>query len=166
MNLKSLILLLQTGLLILTQSISGQINPERQWPGYRGYFASGVLDYAGLPSEFDIEKSVNIRWKIPVPGLGISSPVIWGDRLFITTAVSEQDKAGFKPGLYGDVTPVKDESVHSWKVYCIDKNNGRIIWEKLLAQEYRQLPMERCFSGLRSTLLRLERSETTQYGAA
>lgn len=130
MNLKSLFLLFQTLFLVLNLPVSGQIIHERQWPGYRGYFASGVLDNAGLPSEFDIEKSVNIRWKIPVPGLGISSPVIWGDRLFITTAVSEQDKAGFKPGLYGDVTPVKDESVHFWKVYCIDKNNGRIIWER------------------------------------
>ncbi|HOB84510.1 MAG TPA: PQQ-binding-like beta-propeller repeat protein, partial [Bacteroidales bacterium] len=62
--------------------------------------------------------------------MGISSPVIWGDRLFITTAISEEDKAGFKPGPYGDVTPVKDESVHTWKVYCIDKNTGRIIWER------------------------------------
>lgn len=109
---------------------SGQVIPERQWPGYRGYYASGVLDNANLPDQFDTERLINIRWKIPIPGLGISSPAIWGDRLFITTAISAEDKAGFKPGLYGDVTPVNDESVHSWKVYCIDKNTGKIIWEK------------------------------------
>ena len=123
-------LLLLTASLVLSASSSGQIVPERQWPGYRGYLASGVLDDAGLPAEFDVEKMINIRWKIPVPGMGISSPVIWGDKLFITTAISEEDKAGFKPGLYGDVTPVKDESVHSWKVYCIDKNSGKIIWDR------------------------------------
>jgi outer membrane protein assembly factor BamB len=123
-------LLLLSALFVLPASLSGQIKPERQWPGYRGYFASGILDDAGLPVEFDIEKMINIRWKIPVPGMGISSPAIWGDKLFITTAISEEDKAGFKPGLYGDVTPVKDESVHSWKVYCIDKNTGKIIWER------------------------------------
>jgi outer membrane protein assembly factor BamB len=50
--------------------------------------------------------------------------------LFITTAVSEGDKAGFKPGLYGDVTPVNDSSVHEWKVFCFDKNTGEKIWER------------------------------------
>jgi outer membrane protein assembly factor BamB len=92
--------------------------------------ASGVLDNANLPETFDFDKMENIIWKIDIPGMGISSPAIWGNRLFITTAVSETDKAGFKPGLYGDVTPVKDSSVHEWKVFCIDKKNGKIIWEK------------------------------------
>jgi outer membrane protein assembly factor BamB len=109
---------------------SGQLLPERQWPGYRGYMASGVLDNANLPETFDFKKPENIRWKIAIPGMGISSPVIWGNKLFITTAVSTADKAGFKPGLYGDVTPVKDSSVHEWKVYCIDKDKGKIIWER------------------------------------
>ncbi len=109
---------------------TGQTSPERQWPGYRGYMASGVLDNANLPEAFDFEKNINILWKIPVPGMGLSSPVIWGDKLYITTAVSKSDAAGFKPGIYGDVTPVKDSSVHDWKVFCINKNTGRIIWEK------------------------------------
>ncbi len=103
---------------------------DRQWPGYRGYMASGVLDKANLPGTFDFEKQENIKWKIEIPGMGISSPVVWGDRLFITTAVSEGDNAGFKPGLYGDVAPVNDASVHEWKVYSVDKSTGRIIWER------------------------------------
>lgn len=111
-------------------TVGSQVLPERQWPAYRGFFSSGVLDKTNLPEKFDLKTSENIKWKINIPGMGISSPVIWGDRLFITTAVSEADKAGFKPGLYGDVTPVSDSSVHEWKVYCIDKNNGRIIWER------------------------------------
>ncbi len=108
----------------------GQLLPERQWPGYRGYMASGVLDNANLPETFDFEKLINVKWKTGIPGMGLSSPAIWGDRLFITTAVSDADKAGYKPGLYGDVTPVNDTSVHEWKVYCINKNNGKIIWER------------------------------------
>jgi outer membrane protein assembly factor BamB len=108
----------------------GQVKPEREWPGYRGYLASGVLDNANLPETFDFQKSLNILWKVSIPGMGISSPSIWGNRLFITTAVSEGDKAGFKPGIYGDVTPVKDSSVHEWKVYCFDKKSGKIIWER------------------------------------
>jgi outer membrane protein assembly factor BamB len=109
---------------------SGQILPERQWSQYRGYMASGVLDNANLPSTFDLKKMVNILWKTGIPGMGISSPVIWGNRLFITTAISESDKAGFKPGLYGDVRPVNDSSLHEWKVYCLNKNTGKVLWEK------------------------------------
>jgi outer membrane protein assembly factor BamB len=117
-------------LLISLQTPSCQLIPERQWPSYRGYISSGVLDNTGLPDSFNLETGFNIRWKTQIPGLGISSPVIWGDKLFITTAVSESDKAGFKPGLYGDVTPVKDSSVHEWKIYCINKNTGQMIWER------------------------------------
>lgn len=109
---------------------SAQVNPERQWPSYRGYMLSGVLDNAGLPDNFDLKKNTNILWKAEVPGLGLSSPVIWGDKLFITTAVSNADKAGFKPGIYGSVEPVKDSSVHEWKVICYDRKNGKLIWEK------------------------------------
>ena len=123
--------------LFIVNSISAQIIPDRQWPVYRGYQSSGVLDNANLPDSFNISTGYNIRWKIPVPGMGISSPVIWGDRLFITTAVSESDKAGFKPGLYGDVSPVNDSSVHEWRVYCIDKNSGKIIWDRI---SYKGIP--------------------------
>jgi outer membrane protein assembly factor BamB len=92
--------------------------------------ASGVLDNANLPLTFDFNNSENIKWKIEIPGMGISSPVIWENRLFITTAISDEDDAGFKPGLYGDVNPVNNASVHEWKVYCINKSSGKIIWER------------------------------------
>jgi outer membrane protein assembly factor BamB len=110
--------------------VNAQLNPERQWPGFRGYMSSGVLDNANLPESFDADKNINIRWKSEIPGLGLSSPVIWDNKLFITTAISQSDKDGFRPGIYGDIAPVKDSSVHEWKVYCIDKNNGKIIWDK------------------------------------
>ena len=130
MKALNIILPLLTVFFISHTTLSGQIDPERQWPAYRGYMSSGVLDNANLPETFDFAKNLNIRWKVDIPGMGISSPVIWGDMLFITTAVSADDKAGFKPGIYGDVRPVNDKSVHEWKVICINKNNGRTIWEK------------------------------------
>jgi outer membrane protein assembly factor BamB len=117
-------------LLAISLTINGQIIPERQWPGFRGYMASGVLDNANIPESFDFQKMVNIRWKTPIPGLGLSSPVIWGDKIFITTALSSSDKDGIKTGIYGDGMPVADSSVHDWKVICIDKNSGKPIWEK------------------------------------
>jgi len=72
-----------------------QSDPERQWPGFRGYMASGVLDKANLPESFDLKKMINIRWKKELPGLGLSSPVIWDNNLFITTAISASDNEGF-----------------------------------------------------------------------
>jgi len=110
-------------------TVIGQIDPKRQWPGYRGYMASGVLDNANLPETFDFQKMVNVRWKIELPGLGLSSPVVWGDRLFITSAVSKSDNQGIKTGIYGDGMPVPDSSLHDWKVFCIDKYSGKTIWE-------------------------------------
>lgn len=101
------------------------------WPMYRGQWAAGVLDGADLPLTFDLTTGTNVKWNIELPALGLSSPVIWGDRLFITTAISQADDTGLKPGIFGDISSVDDESVHEWMVYCIDKNSGRIIWERL-----------------------------------
>jgi outer membrane protein assembly factor BamB len=128
--MKKQFLLLHAIMLLMIVSFSyGQENPDRQWPAYRGYFLSGILDDAGLPSSFDLETMTNVRWKTEVPGLGLSSPVIWGNRLLITTAISKADNAGFKPGIYGDVTPVDDSSEHEWKILCYDKNNGKLLWD-------------------------------------
>jgi outer membrane protein assembly factor BamB len=110
--------------------VSCQVNPERQWTSYRGNMASGVMDNANLPDSFNLNKMINVRWKKEIPGLGISSPVIWENKIFITSAISKTDKAGFKPGIYGDISPVQDSSVHEWKVFCIDKNSGKMIWER------------------------------------
>jgi outer membrane protein assembly factor BamB len=121
----SLVIILATGTFI-----NAQTDPSRQWPSFRGTMSSGVLDNAGLPDTFDPSTMTNIRWKTEVRGLGLSSPVIWGNSLFITTAVSLFDKKGLKPGLYGDVTPVNDTSIHQWKVLCYDKSTGKLLWER------------------------------------
>jgi outer membrane protein assembly factor BamB len=108
----------------------GQTDQSRQWPSYRGFMLSGVLDNTGAPESFDINTGKNIKWKTEIPGLGLSSPVIWDNDLFITTSISETDKSGFKPGIYGNVEPVNDTSVHEWKVICLDKNTGKIKWNR------------------------------------
>ena len=112
-------------ILSLNFSLEGQTKIEKQWPGYRGYMSSGILDNAKLPETFDPSTMKNIKWKIEIPGLGISSPVIWDNYLFITTAVSKSDSAGFNPGSQIGVVSVNDSSVHQWKVLCLDKNNGK-----------------------------------------
>ena len=101
-----------------------------QWPSYRGYFATGYLGRAHLPDSFNIETSYHVKWNIGIPGLGLSCPVIWDDHVYITTAISQEDRQGYTTGIFGDITPVNDSSEHIWMVYCIDKNSGRIIWER------------------------------------
>jgi outer membrane protein assembly factor BamB len=130
MKIISLLLFVPLSFMGLITPASGQSPIERQWPSYRGYMSSGVLDNANLPDSFNITSLFNVRWRIKLPGLGLSSPVIWDNKLFITTAISQTDTSGFKPGIYGDVAPVKDSSVHEWKVYCINKSTGKILWEQ------------------------------------
>jgi outer membrane protein assembly factor BamB len=111
-------------------SSAQNIDPKRQWPSYRGYYSSGVLDNTNLPDTWDVGKNENVLWKFKIPGLGLSSLVIWGDRLFVTTAVSEKDNRGFKIGLYGNVTSVDDDSEHEWIIYCLDKTSGELLWQR------------------------------------
>ena len=104
---------------------------SQNWDTYRGPKSSGVFDNANLPDVWSGKTGENIQWKTPIPGIGLSSPVIWEDKLFVTTASSQDDESGLKPGLYGDITPVADSSIHDWIVYCIDTKSGDIIWEQI-----------------------------------
>lgn len=103
----------------------------QNWPQFRGPGASGVAESAQTtPATWDAEKSVNLRWKTEIPGLAHSSPVVWGDKVFITTAVSDEKKPETRYGLYGDVAPVKNDPEHVWKLYALDKQSGKILWER------------------------------------
>ncbi|HEX3150545.1 MAG TPA: PQQ-binding-like beta-propeller repeat protein [Gemmataceae bacterium] len=109
-----------------TEKVTKPLN----WPQFRGTGATGVADGQYPPTSFDVPKNKNVRWKTPIPGLGHSCPVVWEDRIFITTAVSGDPKAGIKPGQYGDVESVKDDTSHKWFVICLDKKTGNVIWQK------------------------------------
>ena len=104
------------------------------WPSFRGPIASGVAEGQNLPDKWDPKTGENILWRTPIPGLAHSSPIVWGDRLFVTTAVSTDPKATFRPGLYGDGDASADRSQHRWVLYAIDKRTGKVIWERLAYQ--------------------------------
>ena len=89
-----------------------------------------MADGKTLPTTWNGETGEGILWRTPIPGLGHSSPVIWGDKLFLTTAVSEKDDAGIRTGLYGDIDPVKDDSSHRYEVYCLNRLTGEVIWKR------------------------------------
>ena len=95
----------------------------QNWPQFRGPGATGVVEGRPAPVKWDAEKSVNTVWKTEIPGLAHSSPVIWGNKIFITTAVTTGAKDETRYGLFGDVAPVKDDPKHIWKVYALDKAN-------------------------------------------
>ena len=98
---------------------------------YRGLFINGVLDNANLPENWNSETKENFAWKTDIPGLGHGCPIVWGDNLFVTTAVSTEDEGDVKTGIYGSIESVQDSSVHQWILYCVDKSTGKIIWNQI-----------------------------------
>lgn len=101
------------------------------WPSFRGPNASGVTTGPDAPAEFDGPDGRNLKWKTPIPGLGHGAPAIWGERVFITTAVSGKSDPELKVGLYGDIAPVADDSEHEWRVLCLDASTGNVLWNVL-----------------------------------
>jgi outer membrane protein assembly factor BamB len=106
-------------------------SPKGAWPSFRGPAASGVADGQDLPETWNATTGENVLWRTPIPGLAHSSPVVWGDRIFVTTAISSRGRATFKPGLYGDGDASEDRSSHKWVLQAIDKHTGRIVWERV-----------------------------------
>jgi outer membrane protein assembly factor BamB len=114
--------------------------PAGSWPSFRGPQASGIAEKQYLPDKWDGKTGENILWRTAIPGLGHSSPVVWGNRVFITTAISNNPKATFRPGLYGDGDSSDDHSRHRFVTFAIDKRNGTILWERVA---YEGVPIDK-----------------------
>src|SRR4029453_6070693 len=111
--------------------LAGAAISAQNWPSFRGPNASGVAEGQPTPLKWDVASGENLLWKTPVPGMAVSSPVVWGDRVFVSTAVSGDPNAGIKTGLYGDVKPSNDVSMHSWRLLAIDKRTGKVLWDRV-----------------------------------
>jgi outer membrane protein assembly factor BamB len=101
----------------------------QDWPSFRGPFASGVADGQDLPAEWDVASSRNVRWKQALPGVGHSSPIVWGDRIYVTTAVAAEAPK-LVLGDEGDTEPVDDRGPVSWRLLCLDAKTGEILWDR------------------------------------
>ena len=120
--------ILTTGfLLIALFAHSAENNVE--WPNWRGPSYNGVAENADPPVEWSEEK--NVRWKTPLPGLGHSSPVVTGNRIFVTAAIPGKEplpspKRSGRPGAHDNA-----EITHSFRfvVLAIDRSEGGIVWE-------------------------------------
>jgi outer membrane protein assembly factor BamB len=99
------------------------------WPQFRGPGARGVAVATGVPEVWSATE--NVEWKRDVAGRGWSSPVVWGESVFLTTVVNTGKSEEPKKGLYfgGDRT-APPQSVHQWKVLCLDLATGAVRWER------------------------------------
>ncbi len=100
------------------------------WPSFRGNQASGIGDGQNAPAIWDAKKAINLKWSSFIPGLAHASPVIWKEKIFIITAMSSDTATEFRVGLFGDVEPSNDTTSQIWKIYCLDKLSGKILWER------------------------------------
>ncbi|MDX1501393.1 MAG: PQQ-binding-like beta-propeller repeat protein [Thermoanaerobaculia bacterium] len=107
----------------------GPDEPVVHWPSFRGANGSGIGDGADAPVVFDVATGDNVRWQAELPGLGNSSPVVWGNRVFVTTAVAEDAKQEIQTGLSGSGRGVDESVEHSWRVLAFDKTTGAKLWE-------------------------------------
>ncbi len=115
-------------LALLTGLSKGE--PPSRWPQFRGPDSLGTAEAADLPDRWSATE--NVAWTTDIPGRGWSSPIVWGDRVFLTTVVNLGASEEPKKGLYfGGNRPKPPESVHEWRVYCLDLATGRVLWERL-----------------------------------
>jgi len=107
---------------------STTINAQN-WPSFRGPNASGVAEGTNPPTTWDLEKSQNVLWKTNIPGLSHSSPIVWGNNIFVITAISSDANPTFKAKDRG-IDLATDDVRHTWMIYALDKRNGRVIWSE------------------------------------
>lgn len=108
---------------------SSATGDDNSWPRFRGPNATGVApDDPGLPITWSTTE--NVAWVADVPGLGWSCPVVWGDRVFLTSVVTDQPTQVPEKGLYlGEGVREPAKGIHRWMVYCFDLNTGELLWQ-------------------------------------
>ena len=106
--------------------------PGVDWPSFRGIRGAGTSDGFPTATTWNVPDKERRGWSAAVAGLGHSSPVIWGNRLCVTTAISGKTDAGLRIGLYGDIASVNDATSHTWKLLCYDKKTGRTLVDKTI----------------------------------
>jgi outer membrane protein assembly factor BamB len=110
---------------------AGTIAGANNWPSFRGPAASGVADGKPAPTTWDVPAGKGVKWRVAVPGLAHSSPIVWGNQVCVATAVNSAASADLKVGLYGAIESANDQSPHRWMVLCYDKQTGKPLWERV-----------------------------------
>ncbi|MCZ6794974.1 MAG: PQQ-binding-like beta-propeller repeat protein, partial [Planctomycetota bacterium] len=103
---------------------------DDNWPRFRGSTAMGVAkDDPRLPERWSTTE--NVLWRQDIPGTGWSGPVVWGEKVFLTTVVSDRTYEKPRKGLYlGGGRPAPPGGVHHWLTYCLDTQSGEVLWKR------------------------------------
>src|SRR5262245_15735989 len=103
----------------------------QNWPSFRGPDASGV-SAAAVPVSWTISPPKNVAWKTAIPGMGHSSPIVWNDRIYVTTAVPASGKASVTTGdaNKSGIDSASDTGAHTWRLVAIDRTSGKIVWDR------------------------------------
>jgi outer membrane protein assembly factor BamB len=118
----------------LTGTLTGEdVILGQNWPQWRGPSSSGACSECNPPLEWNEDK--NIKWKIEIPGKGYSTPIIWEDQMFLTTAIATDRKGNYSSwfkNLFdfgsGEET-IQAENIHQFVVLSLNCNDGNIIWQ-------------------------------------
>src|SRR5262245_32894639 len=107
----------------------GALRADDNWPRFRGPEGTGVTEVRRLPDHWSTTESV--AWKADVPGRGWSSPIVWGEKVFLTTVVNTGKTPEARKGLYfGGEQRKAPETEHVWKVVCLNLRDGALLWEQ------------------------------------
>ncbi len=98
------------------------------WPQFRGPNAAGIAEGARLPERWSATE--HVAWKTAIPGRGWSSPIVWGDRIFVTSVVASGEIEPARKGLYFGGERPASAAEHRWMVYAVDWATGKIVWER------------------------------------
>ena len=101
----------------------------QNWSSFRGNNASGVAEGRKTPATWSVDKSQNIVWKASIPGFSHASPIVWGSRVYVITAISSDTATGFVAKDRG-IGLAEDNVKHTWKIYSLDKKTGGVIWSQ------------------------------------
>jgi outer membrane protein assembly factor BamB len=116
-----------------------EANRTRNWHQWRGPQGNGFAPDADPPLEWGPDK--NVKWKVPVPGQGDSTPIVWGDRVFLTSAIStdrQEDKPPAEVPEAPGGNPFKIErptNYHQFVVLCYDRPTGRLLWQRVATEQ-------------------------------
>ena len=120
-----------SGFVLVIIACGSNATAQENWPQFRGAGSRGVASGSNLPDRWSATE--NVAWKRDIPGRGWSSPIVWGDRVFLTTVINTGKSEEPKKGLYfGGDRPKAPETVHQWKVICLDLKSGDVRWERLV----------------------------------
>ena len=122
--------------LVALPAVAFASKSEQNWPQFRGPGSQGIADgyptRASWNADATAGKVSGVLWRAEIPGLGHSSPIVWGDRIYVGTAVRLSGKAPLRIGYYGDVKAAQDNDEQKWMILCFDKKSGKRLWERVI----------------------------------